>query len=69
MLETNEGMVRAVPIVGAIGADVTATLQGLSLNDLFYITTITYTLVQLILVVWKTIREERRKDKEGGPHG
>ncbi|WGH15457.1 holin family 6 [Pseudomonas phage PSA6] len=68
-MEIGEGAVRAAPIVGAIGADVVVRVQGLTLNDLFYITTITYTLVQLILVVWKTIREERRKDKEGGPHG
>lgn len=68
-MEIGEGAVRAAPIVGAIGADVVVRVQGLTLNDLFYITTITYTLVQLILVVWKTIREERRKDKEGGPNG
>lgn len=68
-MEIGEGAVRAAPIVGAIGADVMVRVQGLTLNDLFYITTITYTLVQLILVIWKTIREERRKDKEGGPHG
>lgn len=62
-MEISEGAVRAAPIVGAIGADVMVRVQGLSLNDLFYITTIIYTLVQLVLVVWKTIREERRKDK------
>lgn len=69
-MEISEGAVRAAPIVGAIGADVMVTMKGLSLNDLFYITTITYTLVQLVLVVWKTIREERRKDnQQGGPNG
>lgn len=68
-MEIIEGAVRAAPIVGAIGADVVVRVQGLSLNDLFYITTIVYTLVQLVLVIWKTVREERRKDKEGGPHG
>ncbi|ANY29198.1 type II holin [Pseudomonas phage PCS4] len=63
-MDTNEGVVKAIPIVGAIGADAMATLQGLSLNDLFYIVTIVYTLVQMGLTVWKTIREERRKNKE-----
>ncbi|ANY29057.1 hypothetical protein UNOSLW4_0210 [Pseudomonas phage UNO-SLW4] len=64
LMDTNEGVVKAIPIVGAIGADAMATLQGLSLNDLFYIVTIVYTLVQMGLTVWKTIREERRKNKE-----
>lgn len=68
-MEIGDGAVRAAPIVGAIGADVVVTLKGLTLNDLFYITTITYTLVQLVLVVWKTVREERRKDKQGGDNG
>lgn len=63
-MDLNDGVVRSAPIVGAIGADVAATLKGLTLNDLFYLVTITYTLVQLVLVVWKTVREERRKDKE-----
>lgn len=64
-MDTTEGAVRAAPIVGAIGADTIATLQGLSLNELFYIVTIVYTLVQMGLTIWKTIREERRKDKGG----
>lgn len=63
-MDTNEGIIRAIPIVGAIAADVTSTLKGLTLNDLFYITTVVYTVVQTYLVVWKTVREERRKDKE-----
>lgn len=63
-MEHNEGVVKAIPIVGAIGADTIATLQGLTLNELFYIVTIVYTLVQMFLVIWKTVREERRKDKE-----
>ena len=63
-MDTTEGAVRAAPIVGAIGADTLATLQGLTLNELFYIVTIVYTLVQMFLVIWKTVREERRKDKE-----
>ena len=67
-MEHNEGVVKSIPIVGAIGADTIATLQGLTLNELFYIVTIVYTLVQMFLVIWKTIREERRKDKEN-PNG
>lgn len=63
-MESNEGVVKAIPIVGAIGADTIATLQGLTLNELFYIVTIVYTIVQMFLVIWKTVREERRKDKE-----
>lgn len=67
-MDTNEGVVKAIPIVGAIGADTIATLKGLTLNELFYIVTIVYTLVQMFLVIWKTVREERRKDKEN-PNG
>lgn len=63
-MEPNEGLVRAIPIVGAIGADAVATLKGLTLNELFYIVTIVYTLVQMGLTVWQTIRAERRKNKE-----
>lgn len=63
-MELNDGVVKAIPIVGAIGADTVATLKGLTLNELFYIVTIVYTLVQMFLVIWKTVREERRKDKE-----
>lgn len=63
-MDYNEGAVRAAPIVGAIGADTLASLKGLTLNELFYIVTIVYTLVQMFLVIWKTVREERRKDKE-----
>lgn len=39
-METNEGIVKAIPIVGAIGADTVATLNRLTLNELFYIVTI-----------------------------
>lgn len=60
-MEVTEGAVRAAPIVGAIGADTIASLQGLSLNDMFYLVTIVYTLVQMGLTIWKTIRDERRK--------
>lgn len=67
-MDHNEGVVKAIPIVGAISADTIATLKGLTLNELFYIVTIVYTLVQMFLVIWKTVREERRKDKEN-PNG
>lgn len=63
-MDTNEGVIKAAPIVGAIGADTLAALKGLSLNEWFYIVTIVYTLVQMLLVIYKTLREERRKDKE-----
>lgn len=63
-MDFNEGAVRAAPIVGAVGADTWAGLKGLPLHELFYIVTIVYTVVQLALVVYKTVKEERRKDKE-----
>ncbi|WCD55454.1 hypothetical protein DKDFKPND_00005 [Pseudomonas phage phi 21A] len=67
MHDLNEGVVRATPIVAAIAADVTATLKGLTLNDLFYAVSTAYVCLQFTLVVFKEIREAKaRKEKPNG---
>lgn len=64
-IDFKEGVIRAAPIAGAAGADVAAKFGGLSLSDWFYISVTVYTVAQTFVMVFRTVRDEQRKDKEG----
>lgn len=63
-IDFKEGVIKAAPIAGAAGADVAAKVAGLTLSEWFYITVIVYTIAQTLVMIFKTVREEQRKDKE-----
>jgi len=64
-IDFNNGVVQATPVVGAAVTDVSARLLlGLTPSEWFYASAVLYSLVMTILVIYKTIREEKRKDKE-----
>lgn len=64
-IDFNNGVVQAAPVVGAAVTDVSARLLlGLTPSEWFYASAVLYSLVMTVLVIYKTIREERRKDKE-----
>ena len=64
-IDFNNGVVQATPVVGAAVTDVSARLLlGLTPSEWFYASAVLYSLVMTILDIYKTIREEKRKDKE-----
>lgn len=64
-IDFNNGIVQATPVVGAAVTDVTARLfLGLSPSEWFYASAVLYSLVMTVIVVYRTIKEEARKDKE-----
>ncbi|MDF2397055.1 type II holin [Pseudomonas sp. 3MA1] len=63
-LNFNEGVVRATPVVAAAGADVASRFAGLTMSDWFYMAAIIYTLTQCIVLVMKTVKEVKKKEKE-----
>lgn len=64
-IDFNNGVVQAAPVVGAAVTDVSARLLlGLTPSEWFYASAVLYSLVMTVLVIYKTIREEKRKDKE-----
>ena len=66
-IDFNNGIVQATPVVGAAVTDVSARFVfGLTPSEWFYASAVLYSLVMTLLAIYKTIREERRKDKEGG---
>jgi hypothetical protein len=62
-LNFNEGVVRATPIVAAAGADVASRFAGLTMSDWFYAACIVYSLTQTALIVYKTVKEVKAKEK------
>lgn len=63
-IDFKEGIIKAAPIAGAAGADVATRFAGLSMSDWFYIAVITYTIAQTAVMIFKTIKDEKRKDKQ-----
>lgn len=64
-IDFNNGVVQATPVVGAAVTDVTARLfLGLSPSEWFYASAVLYSFVMTIIVIYKTVKEEKRKDKE-----
>jgi Phage holin family 6. len=64
-IDFNNGIVQATPVVGAAVTDVTARLfLGMSPSEWFYATAVLYSLVMTVIAVYKTVKEEARKDKE-----
>ena len=56
-LDFNNEVIKAAPIAGVAGADGVARLfWGLSLNEWFYVAAIAYTVVQIGVLVYKTIK-------------
>ena len=64
-LDFNNEIVKAAPIAGAATADVATRFQGLTMSDWFYIAVIIYTIAQTVVMIFKTVKDEQRKDKEG----
>lgn len=64
-IDFKEGVIKAAPIAGAATADVATRFQGLTMSDWFYIAVIIYTIAQTVVMIFKTVRDEQRKDKEG----
>lgn len=62
-IDFNNEVIKAAPIAAGVGADVAARFMGLTLNEWFYVAAIAYTLCQTGLTVYKTIKEQRRADK------
>jgi len=63
-MDFQNGVVKYVPVAAGAGADVASRFAGLSLSDWFYVTLITYTIAQTVVMVFKTVMEEKRKSKE-----
>lgn len=64
-IDFNNGVVQATPVVGAAVTDVVGRMfLGLTPSEWFYASAVLYSLVMTVIVVYKTIKEERRKDKE-----
>lgn len=65
-VDFQNGVVKYVPVAAGAGADVASRFAGLSLSDWFYVAVITYTIAQTIVLIFKTVMDEKRKSK-GGP--
>lgn len=65
-VDFTNGVVRATPIAVGAGADVASHFAGLTLSEWFYATVIVYTIAQTVVMVYKTVMDEKRKNK-GGP--
>lgn len=64
-LDFNNELVKAAPIAGAVGADVTTRLFfGLSMNEWFYVAAIAYTVVQIGAKVVDKIIDWKKANKE-----
>lgn len=64
-LDFNNEIVKAAPIAGTMGADMTARLfYGLSLNEWFYVATIAYVVVQIGAKVVDKIIDWKKATKE-----
>jgi glucose uptake protein GlcU len=68
-IDFTNGVVRAAPIAVGAGADVASHFAGLTLSEWFYATVIVYTIVQTVLLVFKTVMDEKRKSREDKPNG
>lgn len=66
-IDFTNGVVRAAPIAAGAGAEVASQVAGMTLSDWFYAAIIFYTIVQTIVLVLKTVMDEKRKDKGDGP--
>lgn len=58
------GVVRAAPIAGGAAISGASQVTGMTLSDWFYAAVILYTVVQTAVLVFKTVMEEKRKNKE-----
>ncbi|WYW04298.1 holin [Pseudomonas phage vB_PpuP-Kompost-2] len=64
-IDFNNGVVQATPVVGAAVTDVVGRMfLGLTPSEWFYASAVLYSLVMTVIVVYKTVKEEHRKDKE-----
>lgn len=64
-IDFNNGVVQATPVVGAATVDVASRLfLGLTPSEWFYASAVLYSLVMTVIVVYRTVKEEARKDKE-----
>lgn len=66
-IDFTNGVVRAAPIAAGAGAEVASQVAGMTLSDWFYAAIIFYTIVQTIVLVFKTVMDEKRKNKGDGP--
>lgn len=66
-IDFTNGVVRAAPIAAGAGAEVASQVAGMTLSDWFYAAIIFYTIVQTIVLVFKTVMDEKRKSKGDGP--
>ncbi|WAT31177.1 type II holin [Pseudomonas sp. GXZC] len=62
-IDFTQGVVRATPVVAAAGADVASRFAGLTMSDWFYAAAIIYSLTQTALIVYKTVKEVKAKEK------
>lgn len=63
-IDFTNGVVRAAPIAVGAGAEVASQVAGMTLSDWFYAAVIIYTIVQTVVLVFKTVMDEKRKNKE-----
>uniref|UniRef100_A0AAU8BVB1 Class II holin n=1 Tax=Pseudomonas phage PMBT23 TaxID=3137284 RepID=A0AAU8BVB1_9VIRU len=63
-IDFTNGVVRAAPIAAGAGAEVASQVAGMTLSDWFYAAIIFYTIMQTIVLVFKTVMDEKRKNKE-----
>lgn len=66
-IDFQNGVVKYVPVAGAATADVASRVSGLTLSDWFYVAVITYTIAQTVVLVFKTVMDEKRRNKEDPP--
>jgi hypothetical protein len=63
-IDFTNGVVRAAPIAAGAGAEVASQVAGMTLSDWFYAAIIFYTIVQTVVLIFKTVMDEKRKNKE-----
>lgn len=63
-IDFTNGVVRAAPIAAGAGAEVASQVAGMTLSDWFYAAVILYTVVQTAVLIFKTVMDETRKNKE-----
>ncbi|AUV61702.1 holin [Pseudomonas phage Henninger] len=66
-IDFTNGVVRAAPIAAGAGAEVASQVAGMTLSDWFYAAVIVYTIVQTVVLVFKTVMDEKRKNRMKEP--
>ena len=56
-VQFGDTVLRSTPVVGAAGVEAVTRILGLTLGDWFYISAITYTIIQAWAIIYKTLKK------------